>query len=97
MFAALARHRSGPLGLKLFLDEVGLPETAAAEDESHGPVAGVMFPEPMPSLRELEERAVAEALSRTGGNLSAAARVLGVSRPTVRRLRERAALGLDAT
>ncbi|MEW6080378.1 MAG: sigma-54-dependent Fis family transcriptional regulator [Bacillota bacterium] len=37
------------------------------------------------SLREAEERAIAEALETTGGNVTAAARLLGVSRNTIYR------------
>jgi DNA-binding NtrC family response regulator len=92
VFDAVARHASGVMALRLFLDQLGM-----SEDEPPGPPdAGadeLRFPYPLPSLRHIEESAVREALDRVQGNQSAAARMLGVSRPTIARhlsrLRER--------
>ena len=49
------------------------------------PFGDLRFPYPMPRLRHLEQAAVAVALERVQGNQSAAARMLGVSRPTIAR------------
>ena len=45
----------------------------------------VVFPHPLPSLKDVELAAVEEAMRRAGGNRSAAARLLGVTRPTIAR------------
>jgi DNA-binding NtrC family response regulator len=50
-------------------------------------------PPPLRSLRELEREAIRNAIAASGGNMSAAAKILGVSRATLyRRLHEERAL-----
>jgi DNA-binding NtrC family response regulator len=49
------------------------------------------FPEVLPTLREASEHLVQEALQRTGGNISAAARLLGVTQSALSRRVSRAA------
>ncbi len=83
VFDAVAQHTRGVMSLRAFADAVGAPPSDAAE-----PTSEVMaFPHPMPTMKQLERAAVLEALSRSKGNQSAAARLLGVSRPTVARHR----------
>ena len=53
------------------------PRQAAPAEQSGGPGQG--------TLEDLEQRAVAEALARHNGNIRAASRALGVSRPTLYR------------
>ena len=53
------------------------PRQAAPAEQSSGPGQG--------TLEDLEQRAVAEALARHNGNIRAASRALGVSRPTLYR------------
>ena len=53
------------------------PRQAAPSEPSGGPGQG--------TLEDLEQRAVAEALARHNGNIRAASRALGVSRPTLYR------------
>lgn len=53
-----------------------------------GPAAGPADPA-VPTLRQAEERLVRQALLATGGNKTAAARLMGISKPTFfRMLRE---------
>ncbi len=55
------------------------------------PVGGSAAPEACPTLREMEARAVRQALQKASGNKSQAARLLGVSRKALyKRLREAA-------
>ena len=79
VFDAVARHGGASLPLRALLDAVsgGAPDAAPGE--------AIRFPSVLPSLRDIEAAAVREALERTGGNRSAAARMLGVSRPTIAR------------
>ncbi|HEV7929381.1 MAG TPA: sigma 54-interacting transcriptional regulator, partial [Nitrosospira sp.] len=62
-----------------FLEEVGLvPEVEAARFVAHGPAVGT-------KLGDVEISMIRKTLDAHGGNVSAAARVLGVSRNTIYR------------
>ena len=68
-------------GLVLLVDAV---EAALAGSASRPPATAGL-----PSLQEMEKQHILKAMGQTGGNVSAAARALGVSRPTLRkRLKE---------
>jgi DNA-binding NtrC family response regulator len=84
VFDAVARHGQGVMSIAAFLELMGISEDEDPErlDEAPG---DLRFPYPMPRLRHLEQAAVAVALERVQGNQSAAARMLGVSRPTIAR------------
>ena len=84
VFDAVARHESGVMALAPFLDLMGMSEEEPPAPSEEG-ADGLRFPFPLPSLRHIEESAVREALERVQGNQSAAARMLGVSRPTIAR------------
>src|SRR5262245_3825275 len=58
-----------------------IPEAASA-------AAGGTMMDDLPSLDELERRYVARVLAHTKGNISKAAKILGVDRKTLRRMRE---------
>jgi two-component system response regulator AtoC len=63
-------------GPVVLLADRGLPPRGAAP----APAAGAG---PLPSLDEVERRHVASVLASTGGNVSQAARVLGIDRVTL--------------
>ncbi len=80
VFDAVARHDQGVMRIGSFLSHVNeVPPEGAGEAD------GVSFPTPMPAMKALEEAAYEEALARSEGNQSAAAKMLGVSRPTIGR------------
>lgn len=82
--AVVARCGGETLQVEQVLEVLGAGGAPApAEAAGAGAIA---FPEPMPSMTEIERSAVAEALRRCSGNQSAAARMLGLSRPTIARL-----------
>jgi len=58
-----------------------LPEGAAAN-------SAVSLPDDFPTLDELQGRYIARVLTQTRGNISKAARILGVDRKTLYRRRE---------
>ncbi|MEQ8764537.1 MAG: helix-turn-helix domain-containing protein [Planctomycetota bacterium] len=81
-FDAVARHPGGVMPIQAFLSQMkpmSKQSGPSAEAEQVG------FPSPMPTLRTIERAAVVEALRRANGNQSAAARMLGISRPTISR------------
>ncbi|MFT7664778.1 MAG: DNA-binding NtrC family response regulator, partial [Planctomycetota bacterium] len=91
VFDAMSKHGQGVMSLKTFnahIRQVRRVEQTDGSDVRLG--TDVIFPEKLPSMREIEGRAVKEALDRTGGNQTAAAHLLGVSRPTISRHLRRA-------
>lgn len=86
VFDGMAHEAHGVLRLDTFLEHIQ-PSQASCPDlvPAAGETGGLSFPTPLPSLRAINHAAIRQALERTGGNRSAAARLLGVSRPTVLR------------
>ncbi|MEZ5965751.1 MAG: sigma-54 dependent transcriptional regulator [Planctomycetota bacterium] len=84
VFGAVARHDGhGTMPIRLFLDQM---ETKQPDYTAHAIRSDkIGFPFPMPTLRDLEQAAVDEAMRRVDNNQSAAARMLGISRPTIAR------------
>jgi DNA-binding NtrC family response regulator len=75
VFDAVAGHKGGPLGAAVF--KTHITRTGWAIPDS--PPPEFPFPERLPTLKELDALAVAEALRRSGGNQSVAAMMLGIS------------------
>jgi transcriptional regulator with PAS, ATPase and Fis domain len=66
-----------------------LPTSPPSRFPAFGPIGTISIPETGLSLAEIESEAIRLTMLHTAGNLSAAARILGISRPTLtRRLRE---------
>ncbi|MDZ7815268.1 MAG: sigma-54 dependent transcriptional regulator [Planctomycetota bacterium] len=78
---ALTFHRSGMLSLSVFEEHIRT-ENERRFAELEGSVDGerLFFPTVLPSLKEVKRLLVEEALRRTNGNISLAARMLGVTR-----------------
>jgi two-component system nitrogen regulation response regulator GlnG len=92
VFDAVARHHGAILSLQSFKEAIAdKPRLAATEP----PEASLMalpawFPEPLPTLKEVEEALLTEALRRADGNQGVAAGLLGISRQALnKRLRRR--------
>ena len=89
VFTAVARHDShGVIPIRLFLEQME-PRRGAPSPTAPARPDKITFPFPLPTLREIEEAAVAEAMRRVQNNQSAAARMLGISRPTIARYLKR--------
>ena len=84
IFDVVARNDQPTLPIALVRSGLQLLERDGPGDSSAAADL-LSFPQPMPTLREIESAAIAEALQRAGGNQSAAARMLAVSRPTIAR------------
>lgn len=78
VFNAVGQHKSHKLSLATFRRAIG-------HDRQEDPfkpetMQTVSFPEVLPSLEEIGLQAVEEAMRRTGGNITAAANLLGITR-----------------
>lgn len=95
VFDALSTHAGGALSMTPFRRAMGLgtDETEAAPIGASPPSpATVIFPEQLPTLEEAGRLLVDEALHRTQGNQTQAARLLGITRPALaKRLRKKGA------
>ncbi len=98
IFDAVSVHQGQTLGMERFLSTIGTRrkgdghqdtrETQATATQT-GKVA-VMFGDVLPNLKEIGELLVDEALQRSNGNQSAAARMLGISPQALsKRLKQR--------
>lgn len=86
IYDALSLHQGGVLSMEPFKARIGMsgsplrppiPNGAAAET---GENKGVIFLDPLPSLKEVEEMLIEEALKRADGNQTIAAQLIGMSR-----------------
>jgi DNA-binding NtrC family response regulator len=89
VFDAVARHRHGVMSLEPFLDSIEVNRPHGTGPRESSPRGKISFPFPFPTMEQIEDAAAAEALERVRGNQSAAARLLGISRPTMGRLASR--------
>jgi DNA-binding NtrC family response regulator len=80
----VARHQGTILALQSFRDAMALPPEAAPAERIETDAAGAsdswLQSEQLPTLQQAEERLIAEALRRAGGNQGVAAGLLGISR-----------------
>lgn len=96
VYDAVTRHQHGVLSLKSFHEVIDSCRAELSRDEHpacSGPVAAQpLFPEVLPTLKEMANLLVDEALRRTDGNQTQAARLLGVTRAALgKRLKGRSA------
>lgn len=92
IFDAVGQHESRVLSLSTFKRHMGLKNselTAPKEDSGRDPaLLGSL--EQLPTLREMEDMLIGEALERSRGNQSVAADILGITRQTLfNRIRNR--------
>jgi two-component system nitrogen regulation response regulator GlnG len=83
IYDALSRHRSGKLSMEAFKFHIFQKSSPRAETlpvQADGDRARVVFSESLPTLKQIEDLLVEEALRRAGDNQSIAALTLGISR-----------------
>ena len=83
IYDALSRHQSGKLSMEAFKSHIFQKSSTPAEKppvRTDGDSARVIFSESLPTLRQIEDLLVEEAMRRTGDNQSIAALTLGISR-----------------
>ena len=84
VFDAVTRHKKGVLSLKSFRDIIGGPAQTAAPVSNPGDVSWESFFDGrFPSLKEVQDSLIAEALRVADGNQTIAASMLGINRKTL--------------
>jgi DNA-binding NtrC family response regulator len=78
---AASRHDKGVLSLDVFKEHIARASAEARPPVDRAPSAsGVVFGATIPTLRQMDDILIEEALRRSGGNQSIAARMLGITR-----------------
>jgi DNA-binding NtrC family response regulator len=97
VYNAVSLHASGKLSMEAFKAEIFKNQPALTGDhmEKAEETAGrLVFPERLPTLKQIEHLLVEEALRRADGNQSIAAKMLGVTRQALnKRLNKSGATG----
>ena len=86
IFEAFSLHKSGPLGLSSFKKTIGsmaLEPAAGLADLPGSTGDELIFPARLPTLKEVANLLVDEAMRRSDDNQTRAARLLGISRPAL--------------
>ena len=92
VFDSVSSHRSGKLSMDVFKSHIFQKPPAPDKEQPQqvqGEGVSVAFSERLPTLKELEQNLVDEAMRRAGGNQSIAALSLGITRQALnKRLRK---------
>ena len=82
VYDAVSQHRNKKLSMASFEKAIGLesPTAPLAVDDSQQEVT---FHEQLPTLKRVADLLVLEAMERTGGNQSMAAKLLGITQPSL--------------
>ncbi len=85
VFDAVSRHTGGVLSMKCFEEHIARttassPQVTPVDLTCESSGSKVIFAEQLPTLKEVEQALVAEALRRAGDNQSIAAGILGITR-----------------
>lgn len=78
VFNAISMHKSHKLSLESFKNAIG--HNPQREDLPRSETQTVIFPEQLPTLEGVGAQIVDEAMRRVGGNITAAANLLGLTR-----------------
>jgi len=92
VFDAVTRNRTPTLALSTFVEAMGGASSGSHEDRNAPSLFSEL--ETLPRPDEVVQELIDEALRRTGGNQSMAARLLGVSQPALNRRIRRAQVAL---
>jgi transcriptional regulator with PAS, ATPase and Fis domain len=83
IFDAVSSHKSGKLSMDLFKTHIIVKHPIRATDSAEPPPENgklISFSHQLPTLRQIEQLLVDEAMKRSNGNQSIAALSLGISR-----------------
>lgn len=88
IYDAVSIHKSGILSMESFKISMGLSHSQVSisgEKPGEKENRPIPFPDPLPTLKEIEHLLISEALDRSKGNQSICARLLGISRQALNR------------
>ena len=77
---AVCLHESRMLSLKVFKEKLGISAVSSITENNEAHERKITFHEKLPSLREIEDLLIQEALDRSNGNLSLASELIGMAR-----------------
>ncbi len=83
IYDAVSQHKSGVLSTATFREKIGHVQRLSSEGPDSGAAdgdKGLAFPERLPTLKDMEQSLIDEALRRAHGNQTIAAEMLGMSR-----------------
>lgn len=83
VYDAVSRHKSGKLSLEVFKVHITKKSPGISTDTKdlqHDEHALISFPDQLPTLKQIEQLLIDEAMQRSNGNQSIAALGLGISR-----------------
>ena len=79
VYDALSQHSSRMLSMAVFEQNLGLHQSGPATSDPSQNDEKITFPSRLPTLKENTARLIKEALQRTAGNQSMAAKLLGIT------------------
>lgn len=80
-YDAVSIHQSGKLSMQSFKQSMGMNKSDSTFSSTQ--TEALRFPERLPTLKAVADQLVEEAMTRTKGNQSIAARLLGISQPSL--------------
>jgi DNA-binding NtrC family response regulator len=85
IYDAVSQHHSGVLALRRFDQSIGAPRSSSAATQSSTAPGDELlaFAHRLPTLKQADDLLVREAMRRSGGNQTQAAKLLGISRPAL--------------
>lgn len=81
-YNAMSTHQSRMLSMDIFKESIGQGDPLLS-GEPAGELNQIHYPETLPTLKEMSDQLVAEAMRRTNGKQTMAARLLGISTPAL--------------
>ncbi len=94
VYDAISEHKSGMLSLNKFKDRI-LTARGGSEPNNETSVNEIIFPAELPTLKQCAETLVNEAMKRSDGNQSIAARFLGISQQALSKRLKNQGIPLD--
>ena len=89
VYNAVSTHTGGILSMESFKelmgDDVELPLSGNGDGDGNGDGLLLAGMASLPTIREMEDRLIVEAMQRTGGNQTMASQILGITRQTLNR------------
>ncbi len=93
VFDAISLHQEGPLSVRRIAEIIERGASSGhhpVQEQADDAEGEFLFPATLPTLKQISEMLIKEALRRTGGNQSHAAKFLGISQQALnRRLKDR--------